>query len=323
MSTKARSYWAASKDLRRELGEVLDQNELKRLHRRSAPRHFAVALRLLVITVLCIVVLLRFDARYWWPLPATLLGFCYFDFTVLLHEVVHKTVFGSSRPRWLRALSVMYALPSGISASQFTRWHLDHHDNLGSGVDDPKRHWLSPKKRSRFLKLLYWTPFLIPIYFTAAKRETASYEPELRRTIALERSLTIMVHLGFLGALWYWGGFSAALRVYLVPYLIVFPIAFSLNRLGQHYAIDPSDVARWSTRIDGNPFWRWIFLYSNYHLEHHYFQNVPFYNLQRLNQILCEFYTAHGIPNCGYGQILRAWFVDNEAPHTRWACENE
>ena len=29
--------------------------------------------------------------------------------------------------------------PSGISASQFTRWHLDHHAELGSDEDDPKR----------------------------------------------------------------------------------------------------------------------------------------------------------------------------------------
>ncbi|HKI83396.1 MAG TPA: fatty acid desaturase [Candidatus Krumholzibacteria bacterium] len=323
MSSKARSYWAASKDLRRELGEVLDQNELKALHRRSAPRHFLVALRLVAVTALCIFALLRFDLGYFWPLPAILLGFCYFDYTVLLHEVVHKTVFQRSRPRWLRALGILYAVPSGISASQFTRWHLDHHDNLGDGLDDPKRHWLSPKKRSRLVKLLYWTPLLIPIYFTAAKRESVSYEPSLQRTIAIERGVTILFHLAVLAGLFYWGGFSAALRVYLVPYLLVFPVAFSLNRLGQHYAIDPSEVARWSTRIDGNFFWRWIYLNSNYHLEHHYFQNVPLYNLRRLNRILRAFYDAHGIPNYGYGRILRAWFVDNEAPHTRWACENE
>ena len=44
------------------------------------------------------------------------------------------------------ALGLLYAMPSGISASQFTRWHLDHHAELGSDEDDPKRHHLSPKR---------------------------------------------------------------------------------------------------------------------------------------------------------------------------------
>ena len=107
--------------------------------------------------------------------------------TTLLHEVVHSSVFDRRRHGWNRALGLAYAITSGISASQFTRWHLDHHDNLGSWEDDPKRHWLSPKRNARWFKLLYCTPALIPIYFRAAASEARSYPAALRRTIALER----------------------------------------------------------------------------------------------------------------------------------------
>ena len=65
-----------------------------------------------------------------------------------------------------------------------------------------------------------------------------------------------------------------------LPYLVVFPAAFALNRLGQHYDIDPDDVARWSTRMRPSILWDFVFLWSNYHLEHHYFPRVPFYNLR-------------------------------------------
>ena len=61
-----------------------------------------------------------------------------FDFTVLLHEVVHRAVLTQSDDRAYRVLGLLYAIPSGISASQFTRWHLDHHAGLGSYEDDPK-----------------------------------------------------------------------------------------------------------------------------------------------------------------------------------------
>ena len=66
----------------------------------------------------------------------------------------------------------------------------------------------------------------------------------------------------------------------------VFPIAFTLNRLGQHYDIDPADPAKWGTLMRGHWFWDFAFLNSNYHLEHHYFPGVPFYRLPRLQRAL-------------------------------------
>ena len=41
----------------------------------------------------------------------------------------------------------------------------------------------------------------------------------------------------------------AALRAYVVPVFLVFPIAFTLNRLGQHYDIDPTSGAMFSKRL--------------------------------------------------------------------------
>src|SRR5439155_178987 len=78
------------------------------------------------------------------------------------------------------------------------------------------------------------------------------------------------------------GGPWIAFKLYVVPVFFVFPIAFALNRLGQHYHINPDDAAQWSTLVKGSWFWDPIFLFSNYHLEHHYFPGVPFYNLPRL-----------------------------------------
>jgi hypothetical protein len=117
---------------------------------------------------------------------------------VLLHEVVHLAVFPVRRPRAERALGLLYAIPSGISASQFTRWHLDHHAELGSSIDDPKRHHLSPKINARWIKLLYCSPALFPIYFRAARRESSTYPPELQKRIAMERKLSIGFHLSVL-----------------------------------------------------------------------------------------------------------------------------
>ena len=91
------------------------------------------------------------------------------------------------------------------------------------------------------------------------------------RRIGWERKVSIAAHLSALAALWYVFGFYAALRTSIIPVFFVFPMAFTLNRLGQHYDIDPNDPAKWGTLMKGHWFWDLAFLNSNYHLEHHYF----------------------------------------------------
>jgi fatty acid desaturase len=241
--------------------------------------------------------------------------------TVLLHEAVHNDIFQKRRDGWTRALGLVYAITSGISASQFTRWHLDHHDNLGSSLDDPKRHWLSPKHNARWYKLLYCTPALIPLYFRAASQETATYPAELRRRIQRERLTTMVIQLSVMAALFYFGGVGwnvPAVRIQIVPYFFVFPVAFTLNRLGQHYNIDPTHPLKWSTLMKASHLWDFLFVYSNYHLEHHYFPGVPFYNLRRLHFRLLPLYRELGLEPRTYREIVWGWFVLNRAPHTDW-----
>ena len=133
-----------------------------------------------------------------------------------------------------------------------------------------------------------------------------------------ERLATILLHVGIMAALLAIGGFGVLGRVYLVPVFFVFPIAFALNRLGQHYAIDPDDPAKWGSVLKPSRFWDFWYLYSAYHLEHHYFTGVPFYNLRRLHFALRPFFDSIGWKPVSYGQLLRGWFVDNRAPHSDW-----
>jgi fatty acid desaturase len=109
-----------------------------------------------------------------------------------------------------------------------------------------------------------------------------------------------------------------AWKLYVVPIFFVFPIAFALNRLGQHYDIDPDDPAQWSTLMKGSWFWDAAYLFSNYHLEHHYFPGVPFYNLPRLQKLLMPFYAKRGMTAHGYGELVWNYLVLNRKPHTKW-----
>lgn len=315
---KSRHYWKEIASFKDRIARAIPLDELRELHRKRPAHHLLYAARQFAIVAACGYGLWHLENPLLWAPLAVLQGFTFFNMTTLLHEVVHNTVFQTPKPAVERALGLAYAISSGISASQFTRWHLDHHDNLGSDEDDPKRHWLSPKRNARWYKALYCTPALIPIYFRAAARETASYEPELRTRIRRERLATVLIQLAVGASLFYFGGAGPMLRVWLIPYLFVFPVAFTLNRLGQHYNIDPGNPLKWSTLMKPSRLWDFLFLYSNYHLEHHYFPRVPFYNLRRLHMRLRPLYAEVGLKPHTYRDIAWQWFVLNKKPHTDW-----
>jgi fatty acid desaturase len=315
---KSHYYSQHTVALRSELGSALPRTALVAFHQKTAARHLLIAARQFAILGLATWGLIAISNPILWLPLAFVQGFTVFNFTVLLHEVVHHTVFDGRRPRSERLLAWLYAVPSGISSSQFTRWHLDHHAELGSDEDDPKRHHLSPKINARWYKLLYCSPALFPIYFRAARKESVSYPVALQQQIAIERRVAIVSHLAILAAIWTIFGAGAALRAYIIPVFFVFPIAFMLNRLGQHYDIDPTDPAKWGTLMRGHWFWDFAFLHSNYHLEHHYFPGVPFYRLPALQRALVPFYRQRGMRWQNYSGLLYGWLVENRAPHTDW-----
>jgi fatty acid desaturase len=315
---KRKSYAPHGQRVARILKEYISTEEVRSLHRRRPLLHFAVAARQLVLTLLTAIGLWRLSQFWLWTPLALLQGFHILGFIILLHEWVHDTIFQQPHPRWMRVLGLLYAIPSSLSASQFARWHMDHHYELGSNVDDPKRAYLTPKIVTRWYKALYLTPALFLIYAVASAREARGYPLPLRRRIAFERSVNMFLHLGLTTGLWVAGGFGLALRVHLVPLFLAFPIAFTVNRLGQHYDINPGDPLQWSTLVRSQPVWNFLFLWSNFHLEHHYYPRIPCYRLPALHRKLSPLYRDRGMRYRGIGEILWQWFVKNRVPHTNW-----
>jgi fatty acid desaturase len=320
LTTATATYPQAKGDAKHDLAHAVPTDVLRDLHRVSGWRHALVALRQVAVGAAAAWVILRWPHVAWAWIPASvLLGFVIFSFSVLLHDVVHRAVFADRASRWNRPLGILYGMVSGLAASQFTRWHLDHHEHLGTTDLDPKRHHLTPKIVRRWYKALYATPALFPIYFRAAAREAATYPDDLRRSIRRERLGAMALHLGVLAAVWATLGFGMALRLHLIPVFFVFPVAFTVNRLGQHYDIRPQDPLLWGTVLRQNRFADWIYLWSGYHLEHHYFPRVPMYRLRALRRALQPFFQARGVRERTYAGLLWDWFGRNRVPHSDWS----
>jgi fatty acid desaturase len=316
----SRHWHAATGPLRHEFRTLLDPERLRRLHRTSGWRHGAIAVRQLLLAAAAAWLIVRFPQWWIWIPAAALLGFLVFGFTVLLHEVVHRAVFRRRHRHANRLLAWLYALPSGLSPSQFERWHLDHHAELGTEEADPKRHHLTPKIVRRWFKALYFTPALFPIYFRAAAREAERYPRDLRARLGKERLAVTAVHLALMASILLLGGWGLLLKLYVIPVFFVFPVAFTINRLGQHYDITPHDPAAWGTVIRPNAAWDFLFLWSSYHLEHHYFPAVPFYNLPALHRELKPIFLRHPIRTRTYSGLLYDWLIRNRTPHSAWGA---
>lgn len=309
-------YYKHAGALNRELKQAIPAHTLKALHRKNPIHHLFIAGRQLSLLVILPLIIYHFQHPIVWIPAAVLMGFVIFGFTVLLHEAIHKCIFNKDPHGISVWLGHLYAICSGLSYSQFKRWHLDHHNELGDEIGDPKRHHLSPKRNARWFKLLYMTPALFPIYFRASGRENKTYPPELQRRIKIEK-LFFVLFLATIGIVFWYLSPVFFFKAYIVPYVLVFPVAFTLNRLGQHYVINPNDIANWSTLIRPNPIWNFLFLFSSYHLEHHYFPAVPFYKLKALQKELDPFFKRRGVPSYSYTKLLKLWFMDNHKPHTR------
>ncbi len=297
--------------------QAIAADVLARCRQRSLAIHAAIAGAWLTM-LSALAVALPFMPAPWWIPAALLQGALIFGTTILLHEWVHQNILVAPAPLLDRVIGFLYALPTGISPQQYRIFHLDHHRHLGDAERDPKRAYLSPSRRSRLLKAAYFTILLFPIFFSAARRASAAYPAGIRARIGRQRLVALGIHALYLAAAWRIGGISAIAHAYLVPMGVAFPVCFGLNRLGQHYWIRPGDARTEGTRVDGNWAWSAVFLWSNFHLEHHYFPDVPCYRLRAINRALRPYYDRVDWPSRGYIQLLYRWLVVNEAPHAAW-----
>ena len=95
---KGHYYSAHAVGLRADLGRAVSREQMRALHKKDAWRHFLIAGRQFAILGLATWGLIHFDNPLIWLPLAVVQGFTVFNFTVLLHEVLHHTVFEKPIP---------------------------------------------------------------------------------------------------------------------------------------------------------------------------------------------------------------------------------
>lgn len=267
----------------------------------------------------------------WWALPAFIAYGALYGGAAdpRWHENGHGTAFRSRRPN-----DVVYYIASFMLLREPTMWrwsHVRHHSDTIIVGRDPE---ISFPRPFQFRTALPNYLHLIngPTMLWRMVRHAAGVMDEDTRPFVPEEELPRVkwearVFVVLLVAVVVW---TAAVRTILPVLYIGLPSFYGVWLLWffaitQHAGLR-EDVLdhRYSTRsVKMNPVFRFLYLNMNYHLEHHLFPAVPYYNLSALHEEI-KTYLPDPSPSAWstYREIMHALRIqrrdpDWETPHRR------
>lgn len=198
--------------------------------------------------------------------------------SLFTHEAVHGAL---SRNKVLnRAFGIICAMPVLQNCSAYKVLHLRHHKHLGHAGDpdhyDNYTRWTWLVFSMHWLRLIVGYPIYIVMIPVLGFRQGTTSD---RRWIVLE-VLLLFVGLGIVLTVTPW---NVILHAWLIPMILINTMV-NIRGMSQHTFLEkPDDPIRGTRSILTNRLTEFFMCNENYHLEHHLFPRVPWYNLKRLH----------------------------------------
>jgi len=219
-----------------------------------------------------------------WPTYLAM-GYLWMSVVTFMHDCTHLVLFKKRWKNWV--FGIVSTLPLPITFVSFMDDHLAHH-KYNRSPKDPDAFTMGARKFPDFL--LFYAYILIGGLLTAIHFNFIYPVQKLRGT-------KLWIHIGELalrvvvyGVMISWasqaGVLGKFLSVWLIPVLL-FTWLNSIRFIAEHYDT-PWDAGQLSgTRtIISNPVNRFFWNNINYHIGHHVFPAVPWYNLPRLHEAM-------------------------------------
>jgi fatty acid desaturase len=208
--------------------------------------------------------------------------------SILMHESNHNLMFKNrTLNRWV---GVICGLPSLVSASAYRTLHLAHHAHTGTHDDPDNMEESVPKSMPMvffFYLFLFIGAYLYLIHLIITSISLAN--PKMRRQVITE----YLIIAATFTTLFLFSPFSIMLHIWLIPLLIAAQLT-NVRGLAEHSLTTHDNVFTETRTVTSNRFVSFMMNNLNYHLDHHLFPGVPWYNLPKLHDILKDEYTAAG-----------------------------
>jgi fatty acid desaturase len=235
----------------------------------------------------------------WWVylIAVVVIGTRQHALGVLTHEAAHYRLFASRAVNDLVS-DLFLAFPTGISTSVYRRHHFEHHRYVNTERDPNISHvagdedWEWPKLPWQCAKIFARDLIGLNCLYMAGVLWSWSPWPRMARDRSIRWSLNgserarliLFLALGA-AALTIFGGWKIFLLLWIVPACTSLTFIHRVRNLAEHYGVENEHELNASRHVRCQWWERFLFAPCNinYHLDHHLFPSVPFYNLPRLH----------------------------------------
>ncbi|NNF34354.1 MAG: hypothetical protein HKN68_09610 [Saprospiraceae bacterium] len=216
-------------------------------------------------------------STFWTILINTIAAYVLFT---SMHEAGHLNISGNKHS--LRWIDEIIGWLSGITLFApfyiFKVLHFRHHAHTNDPIKDPD-HWLASKG---FIALIFHSTTIFPVYMVRGA-QLLFHKKKITRKVKKELQIGFIGLFILIGLLIVAGsilGWSLVLMVWVIPAVIAQAfLALTFDWLPHH---PHKEKARYkNTRIHDIPGLSFLFLGQNYHLIHHLYPRIPFYNYKK------------------------------------------
>jgi len=215
----------------------------------------------------------------------------------LMHEGTHSRL--SVNRKWNDFISDMFcAFPMGVSTDLYRRQHLEHHAHTNTENDpywigmQAHEDWHWPKDQIAAMKL-FALDFLglaghkLVFLFLNWSPARTLLEKQLKLTPGERlRLATWGISLVTLLTVYHqWWNF---LLFWVIPALSVFTPMVRMRSVAEHLVLESSHELNKTRHVESNFIERMLVapMNLNYHIVHHLYPSIPFYNLPKMHEIL-------------------------------------
>lgn len=232
----------------------------------------------------------------YWPIQLIgyiIIGSILHSLAILAHECVHSNMF--RRARLDRIVGFLLGVPALFCFSAYQVTHLLHHKYTRTDKDPDEFTNLSVNRKWISLGFYLW-PFvgsliyLFHIFLTSMLRGTASE----RKRVLMEEACLILIITSIITISYQLGYFNVVLQCWLFP--LIFTVLFAnLRAWSEHTMTSRENEFSKSRVIISNRLFSFLLCNQNYHLEHHLFPAMPWYQLSVLHRLLISEYRKANI----------------------------